>query len=549
MTDKPDNHSKPASDASADDEPIIDLLEEVPQKTDDVSDDLDFETFEPLDLLDDETDDLPPIDDDVFDFDEEADDEGDLFMEDADDDDALTDDDFELPELETDDELDSILSDIVADSDGGEELDADSDDSLLGAGESDALALFDEEDDELIELEEIEASEPPSGEEPVSPPEATLDLDILEDTSEDTENDLVLLEPEEAAPDENADQLQAIEELEEEGNGSREDIPSFLEDAGQDPFTGPDTDDYEDALPEESARLDAFDLTEAEDEEPGGVEEIEADELEAVDETDGIVSDFDSADQPMQEKFTDSSDEENLFVFDEETNSDGVIEITEFEEDFLDDDDSPLDLSGDMGEDAEAGDDFLQLIDVEDDIPEEWNARDDLIELDESSGMIESKPIDAVAGEEEAELGADSSEESMDADFLGIEAGTLDDAETLGSEDFDLQSESYDEMEETDTPPVYEPQTEALAGTDEPMEEKEPEPVASAVAGPIPSAEPGPPIDLNEDALEAAVERIIQEKYSTQIKAIISRAIEKAVTREINRYRDLLLENRDDDSE
>jgi hypothetical protein len=473
MTDKPDNHSKTPRDDSPEEEPIIDLLEEVSGSAahDDQPEESDFETFDPLSLLEDETDALAPLEEDAFDFEEESDELEDIDMQAFEDEETLPEDDFELPEIDADDELDSILNDIVMDSDATEVAELDGAELAAENEESDGLELLDE-DDELIDLDEIVVSEPESTEEAAF----TLGDEGFEfaDAGE-TAADLTLTEPLEAGTE------------------------------------------AKDSLSTEAAGHSETEYASSDSEEAG------KEELETVEE---FESDLDAV------------EEENLFVFEDGQNEEEVVDIEEFEEDFLDESETPLDLTGDLYEDAEAGEDFLELTDVEEGSAEAWGPSEEFFDLDESTGTIESEPVDAGSGEQDIEVMHEPEEASMDADFLGIDPSPLEDVESIGSEDFESSYASSVDSQPADASSVPEPPTGPLPDFEAPSADVTQQP------------DTGAPEGLSEAALEAAVERIIREKYSPQIKAIISRAIEKAVTQEINRYRDLLLRDKDaDDSE
>ena len=55
-------------------------------------------------------------------------------------------------------------------------------------------------------------------------------------------------------------------------------------------------------------------------------------------------------------------------------------------------------------------------------------------------------------------------------------------------------------------------------------------------------------LDLDQDKIEESIERIIQQKYSEKIESMVVGVIEKAVSKEIDRLKNILLEDKDSES-
>jgi hypothetical protein len=192
----------------------------------------------------------------------------------------------------------------------------------------------------------------------------------------------------------------------------------------------------------------------------------------------------------------------------------GVTDITEFDEEFLeaeeidDDDDEPLGLAQDHA--TEEDEEGIELLDFE-----EEEADNEIVWLDEIAAEAAGDADDLPA------ISAAPDEEGRDELAPGAAAQP---AETGGS----------------GTPDPYRPQPPPLAAAAvAPLLS----PVGWSPQGPESDADPLEGALISPEQIEAAVERIIDQKFAGRIEAIILQAIEKAVSREIERLKRALLEN------
>jgi hypothetical protein len=170
--------------------------------------------------------------------------------------------------------------------------------------------------------------------------------------------------------------------------------------------------------------------------------------------------------------------------------------------------------------------------------------------LEAEGGPVEPEapPPDGLEPEEEALELLDVEEEEPDEELIWFDS-----PETAAADDEETPDLSVEEMSEA----LDSPGSEAFAAADEVPETAAPEIFPAAAAAAIapavfarPAALPAdgpaasPPLDaLPPEQIEAAVERVITRLYSTRIETIILQAIQKAVTREIERLKNEVLEN------
>jgi len=230
---------------------------------------------------------------------------------------------------------------------------------------------------------------------------------------------------------------------------------------------------------------------------------------------------------------------------------DEIIEITEFDEYFPDDDDSAPDTGEVLELTDDQGDDFIELLDVEeeetavDEKAADFEKRstetmddgidrffseaieDEIALTGDGSGSLEEPPV---AGLSEDRPPGDSSmpRQAMAPEFLP-------DKEPAENVLFE-ETVSPDEQKAPGTPvsesAVAAPEAASLAGDNY---DDRPSPADAAVAAPIIA-------NLSIDQIEAAVERVIDQKFSGRIENIIYDVIEKAVSREIQRLKENLLQ-------
>jgi len=240
--------------------------------------------------------------------------------------------------------------------------------------------------------------------------------------------------------------------------------------------------------------------------------------------------------------------EDNSFLLEDIDESDAgeeddIIEITEFDQHFPEIDENVLEraaivLSGDSDED-----DDLELIEVEEDDPagdekvadfSYSEAQNDEEQIDRffsetlgSAPLIESEKIDAV--DETPALSTD----------MAMATAITDDED----EEFDFRLDSSEISDQVDRLDTFlsedlsaEPEVETLF--EEPSVEEE------AADEHQPAIEDtAKSISVTPDQIDSIIERVINDKLGGKIESIIYEVIEKAVSKEIDRLKDALLDN------
>ena len=237
-----------------------------------------------------------------------------------------------------------------------------------------------------------------------------------------------------------------------------------------------------------------------------------------------------------------------------------VMEITEFD-DILSEDDNELITLTDDREESEPEEEFLELIEVEEDsLPEtaDKTIEEEIIQFDEPQSDIEDVELENFINDsvnEEIQIGDELEDDLVSS--LGIETGaeislTGQKSET---EEFDFNvdtseiSEKIDQLDSIffdDTQSESEYEEEAVLNDDHEDAESEKEDIrisdlesleqpASDVAA---SA-----MGLDPDQIEKSIEQFIEQNYSEKIESMITAIIEKAVAKEINRLKNVLLED------
>jgi hypothetical protein len=261
---------------------------------------------------------------------------------------------------------------------------------------------------------------------------------------------------------------------------------------------------------------------------------------------------------------------DGIAEIDDEKNE-NITEITEFDQHFPDKDEALFEQAGLLNPARPEEEDFVELIDIENDSP----AEDDLMTgFGEAAEEIEYAALDRFFNED---LEEEEPEEDENKASVFRMASTEDETETKTDEPFfrDLMgrqfkaeseadmpgSESY--LEETTSAPTSEddrfdfdvdPGTIAQQvdqldtflsedSSDEPAE-------ASLQADQADEDEPleadrdtGAALPITPGQIDAAIEHVISEKFSGKIENIIYEVIEKAVSKEIERLKEILLEN------
>lgn len=237
-----------------------------------------------------------------------------------------------------------------------------------------------------------------------------------------------------------------------------------------------------------------------------------------------------------------------------------VMEITEFD-DILSEDDNELITLTDDREESEPEEEFLELIEVEEDsLPElaDKAIEEEIIQFDEPQSDIEDVELENFINDsvnEEIQIGDELEDDLVNS--LGIETGaeislTGQKSET---EEFDFNvdtseiSEKIDQLDsiffdDTQSESEYDEET-VLDDDDEDAEsEKEDIRISDLESLEQPESEvAASAMGLDPDQIEKSIEQFIEQNYSEKIESMITAIIEKAVAKEINRLKNVLLED------
>ncbi|MCP4623615.1 MAG: hypothetical protein GY850_08810 [bacterium] len=285
---------------------------------------------------------------------------------------------------------------------------------------------------------------------------------------------------------------------------------------------------------QEDDSREATDFLELDSEKPDDRVIADADREENTEVIALAVEDSDNDDLPEIEAISglDFEDDENTDVVPEDEKE--IIEITEFDQHFPTNGESLLKKSGMLDRTAGDKDEFIELIDADkDSVP----ADEEIVEFSDSPLNMDDAALDQFFSEElkdDQPLIQKSesifSDEKEDKEFeMNLDAGAI--AKQVDRLDTFLFKDSPDEP--------------ALAALDaDRAAEKETRPEDSQ-AGP----EIDVPLALSPGQVDAAIERVIREKFSDKIEDIIYEVIEKAVAKEITRLKNSLIGNHSIDEE
>ena len=237
-----------------------------------------------------------------------------------------------------------------------------------------------------------------------------------------------------------------------------------------------------------------------------------------------------------------------------------VMEITEFD-DILSEDDNELITLTDDREESEPEEEFLELIEVEEDsLPElaDKAIEEEIIQFDEPQSDIEDVELENFINDsvnEEIQIGDELEDDLVNS--LGNETGaeislTGQKSET---EEFDFNvdtseiSEKIDQLDsiffdDTQSESEYDEET-VLDDDDEDAEsEKEDIRISDLESLEQPESDvAASAMGLDPDQIEKSIEQFIEQNYSEKIESMITAIIEKAVAKEINRLKNVLLED------
>jgi len=215
--------------------------------------------------------------------------------------------------------------------------------------------------------------------------------------------------------------------------------------------------------------------------------------------------------------------------------SNDIEEISEFEEQFLDPEDI---LDSKPAPPAAAKDEPPELLDLDEaELDNEllWFddlAKGDALAVEQPSDQAEQEEIELLLPED-ADLGPTSA-----ADVFAAHLDSMF-AETGGSAVRAAEDGIAAPLAAGGAAPAAPPSVSVIAAAAAAMAPG----AAIALPAEAPPPEPLQPARIPPEEIEAAVERVIERKLGGTIEATIMRAIETAVTREIERLKQLLLED------
>ncbi len=191
-----------------------------------------------------------------------------------------------------------------------------------------------------------------------------------------------------------------------------------------------------------------------------------------------------------------------------------VIPIAEFEEQFLEPEELPVETGAVQAADAvEEEEEILEFLDIEEEAPDE-----ELIWFDSPGATPEA----AETAEEPLDLFAEEIPDSPEPESVAPIAAADDSVRP--------------------SPVEIPPEAVAVAAAAAALAPERPTTPSPATAAAVAAAPP--PLDsLSPELIEAAVEKVVTRLYSSRIESIILQAIQKAVTQEIERLKNELLDN------
>jgi hypothetical protein len=237
-----------------------------------------------------------------------------------------------------------------------------------------------------------------------------------------------------------------------------------------------------------------------------------------------------------------------------------VMEITEFD-DIVSEDDNELITLTDDREESEPEEEFLELIEVEEDsLPETADKaiEEEIIQFDEPQSDIEDVELENFINDsvnEEIQIGDELEDDLVNS--LGIETGAeislteqkseteefdfnvdtseisekIDQLDSIFFDDTQSESEYVEETGLDDDDEDAESEKEDIRINDQESLEQPASDVAASAMG------------LDPDQIEKSIEQFIEQNYSEKIESMITAIIEKAVAKEINRLKNVLLED------
>ncbi len=247
---------------------------------------------------------------------------------------------------------------------------------------------------------------------------------------------------------------------------------------------------------------------------------------------------------PEEEKDEEKEDE-NLEIVDEIIQFDGLTEnIEDVElEDFINDS-----LNEEMRIDDDLEDDLTNSLGVE--AGSEMSMLDQASEAEDLDFNIDSREISEKIDQLDTIFFDDTEAQTDFEDEIVSNDEELEEAIAI-TDDTDIEDDSEesritdDELSEGTLPPLEMP---GFDDEYDKIEETTAEDEESRITDDAPSEEtmPAPTIaafDTDHDKIEESIERIIQQNYSEKIESMVVKVIEKAVSKEIDRLKNILLED------
>jgi hypothetical protein len=273
--------------------------------------------------------------------------------------------------------------------------------------------------------------------------------------------------------------------------------------------------------------------------------------FEAEDDDDDMsfeAEDDDGLLKPIDESGLDLEEEESpislVGATDNDQRDDEIIEITEFDDQIPTEDQDKFDLADNDDQTDSDEEDFLELLDVEEESPEE---DEDHIDFDAAEDEMDDAEIENFFSEsfdeEKEEIEFDQKVEDEVAESLGMDLESdLEMTEDTTDEDIDFKFDTEvitDKKDELDTILFESTSAASVIGTDEETPEADEPPIEDVEE----TAEVADLGTISNQQIEDAIERLIQQNYSEKIEAIIVQVIEKAVSNEIEKLKDMLFKD------
>jgi len=418
--------------------------------------------------------------------------------------------------------------------------------------DNDIIELTDEiiakptdDEDDILDLKDTHKTDPSEDEDfidlntPVTDEKNAMEGDeiiasAIEESLGADEDDFFTLDDQKTLGD-----LETISMIDEEPDEDADDDIRFDSVAGLDI----DADDDDEIIAMDADQHEGPDLMALEDEEtlnfenssdlPGLTDEMQFEEDKELSDIEEDI-DLEPADEVL-----------SLDEFDDDTTEDGddIIEITEFDEHFPGEYEKKLERAGVLDASEPDEEDFLELIEVEDDGQTE---DEEITEFNQSEEQIDEDEIDSFfseALEDEPEFEGADTEPVEATPAMDSEMATDTVSPPSKDEEFDFNFDSSEISQRVDRLDTFlssgsttDPAV-AWLPEDQPADDENAEKDLQTVL------DPSDTLTVTPNQIDSILERVIEEKFSGKIEDIIYQAIEKAVSKEIDRLKGSLLDN------